>query len=37
VRERLKKVHSMSEFDIAALGELMAVLAQADRRHAIAA
>ena len=37
VRERLKKVHSMSEFDIPALDELMAVLAQADRRHAIAA
>lgn len=37
VRERLKKVHSMSEFDIPALDELIAVLAQADRRHAIAA
>jgi anti-anti-sigma regulatory factor len=36
VRERLKKVHS-SEFDIPTLDELMAVLAQADRRHAIAA
>ena len=37
VRERLKKVHSVSEFDIPTLDELMAVLAQADRRHAIAA
>ena len=37
VRERLKKVHSISEFDIPTLDELMAVLAQADRRHAIAA
>ena len=37
VRERLKKVHSISEFDIPTLDELMAVLAQADRRQAIAA
>ena len=37
VRERLKKVSSMSKFDIPTLDELMAVLAQADRRHAIAA
>ena len=37
VRERLKKVHSMSEFDIPTLDELMAVLVQADPRHAIAA
>ena len=37
VRERLKKVRSMSEFDIPTLDELMAVLAQADRRHPIAA
>ena len=37
VRERLKKVRSMSKFDIPTLDELMAVLAQADRRHAIAA
>src|ERR1700724_1602387 len=37
VRERLKKVRSMSKFDIPTLDELMAVLAQADRRHTIAA
>jgi anti-anti-sigma regulatory factor len=37
VRERLKKVRATSEFDIPTLDELMAVLAQADRRHAVAA
>jgi anti-anti-sigma factor len=37
VRERLKKVRSMSEFDIPTLNELMTVLALADRRHALAA
>ena len=37
VRDRLKKVHSISEFDMPTLDELMAVLAQADRRHATAA
>jgi anti-anti-sigma factor len=37
VRERLKKVRSMSKFDIPTLDQLMAVLAQADRRQAIAA
>ena len=37
VRERLKKVSSMSEFDIPTLDEMMALLARADRRYAIAA
>ena len=36
VRERLKKVSSMSEFDIPTLDEMMALLAGADRRYAIA-
>ena len=37
VQERLKKVSSMSEFDIPTLDEMMALLARADRRYAIAA
>ena len=37
VRERLKKVSSMSEFDIPTLDEMMALLARADRRYAIPA
>ena len=37
VRERLRKVSSMSKFDIPTLDELMAVLVQGDSRHAIAA
>jgi anti-anti-sigma regulatory factor len=37
VWERLKKVSSMSEFDIPTLDEMMALLARADRRYAIPA
>ena len=37
LRERLKKVSSMSDFDIPTLDEMMALLARADRRYAIAA
>jgi anti-anti-sigma regulatory factor len=37
VRDRLKKASSMSEFDIPTLDEMMALLARADRRYAIAA
>jgi len=37
VRERLKKVSSMSEFDIPTLDEMMALLARADSRYAPAA
>jgi hypothetical protein len=37
VRDRLKKASAMSEFDIPTLDEMMALLAQADRRYAIAA
>ena len=37
VQERLKKVSSMSEFDIPTLDEMMALLARADRRYAIPA
>src|SRR6266851_4348107 len=37
VRERLKKVSSMSEFDIPTLDEMMALLVRADRRYAPAA
>jgi anti-anti-sigma regulatory factor len=37
VRERLKKVSSMSEFDIPTLDEMMALLVRADCRYAPAA
>ena len=37
VRERLKKTSSMSEFEFPTLDEMMALLAQADRRYAVAA
>jgi anti-anti-sigma regulatory factor len=37
VRERLKKGSSMSEFEIPTLDEMMALLARADRRYALAA
>ena len=37
VRDRLKKANSMTEFDISTLDEMMALLAQADRRYARAA
>ena len=37
VRDRLKKANSMTEFDISTLDEMMALLAQADRRDARAA
>jgi anti-anti-sigma regulatory factor len=37
VRERLKRVSSMSEFDIPTLDEMMALLGQADSRYAVAA
>ena len=37
VRERLELVSTMSEFDIASLHEMMALLAQADNSYALAA
>ena len=37
VRERLELVSAMSEFDIASLHEMMALLAQADSAYALAA
>jgi anti-anti-sigma regulatory factor len=37
VRERLELVSTMSEFDIASLHEMMALLAQADSSYALAA
>src|SRR2546425_11161171 len=37
VRERLELASSMSEFDIPTLDEMMALLACADRRYALAA
>jgi anti-anti-sigma regulatory factor len=37
VRERLKRVSSMWEFDIPTLDEMMALLGQADSRYAVAA
>jgi anti-anti-sigma regulatory factor len=37
VRERLDLVSAMSEFDIASLHEMMALLAQADSSYALAA
>jgi anti-anti-sigma regulatory factor len=37
VRERLELVSAMSEFDIASLHEMMALLAQADSSYALAA
>jgi anti-anti-sigma factor len=36
VQERLENTNAMSEFDIASLDEMMALLAQADRRYALA-
>jgi anti-anti-sigma regulatory factor len=36
VRERLEHTNSMSEFKIATLDEMMALLGQADRRYALA-
>jgi anti-anti-sigma factor len=36
VQERLDNTNAMSEFDIASLDEMMALLAQADRRYALA-
>ena len=37
VRERLKMVSSLSDFDIPTLDEMMALLASADSRYALAA
>ena len=37
VRERLELVNSLSEFDIPTLDEMMALLSNADSRHALAA
>src|SRR6266849_1017910 len=37
VRDRLRKASSMSEFDIPTLDEMIALLARADRRYALAA
>jgi anti-anti-sigma regulatory factor len=37
VRERLKRASSISDFDIPTLDEMMALLARADRRYALAA
>jgi anti-anti-sigma regulatory factor len=37
VRERLKMVSSLSDFDIATLDEMMALLGRADSRYALAA
>ena len=37
VRERLKRASSISEFDIPTLDEMMALLACADLRYALAA
>ena len=36
VREKLEHTSSMSEFDIASLDEMMALLGQADSRYALA-
>jgi anti-anti-sigma factor len=36
VRERLESTNAMSEFDIASLDEMMALLGQADPRYALA-
>ncbi len=36
VREKLEHINSMSEFDIASLDEMMALLGQADSRYALA-
>ena len=36
VRQRLENTNAMSEFDIASLDEMMALLGQADRRYALA-
>jgi anti-anti-sigma regulatory factor len=36
VRERLNHTNAMSEFDIASLDEMMALLGQADRHYALA-
>jgi anti-anti-sigma factor len=36
VRERLENTNAMSEFDIASLDEMMALLGKADRRYALA-
>src|SRR6185312_16715065 len=36
VQERLEHTNAMSEFDIASLDEMMALLGQADRRYALA-
>jgi anti-anti-sigma factor len=36
VQERLESTNAMSEFDIASLDEMMALLGQADRRYALA-
>ncbi len=37
VRDRLERVSSIPEFDIATLDEMMAILAKADSRYALAA
>jgi hypothetical protein len=37
VRERLKMVSSLSDFDIPTLDEMMALLGRADSRYALAA
>jgi anti-anti-sigma regulatory factor len=37
VEERLENTNAMSEFDIASLDEMMALLGQADQRYALAA
>ena len=36
VREKLEQINSMSEFDIASLDEMMALLGRADSRYALA-
>jgi len=36
VQERLENTNAMSEFDIASLDEMMALLSQADRRYMLA-
>jgi hypothetical protein len=36
VQERLENTNAMSEFDIASLDEMMALLGRADRRYALA-
>jgi hypothetical protein len=36
VQQRLENTNAMSEFDIASLDEMMALLGQADQRYALA-